>query len=526
MVLPARNVVRALVVVERESGEVLAPHVAAQFLSMRPRSNRDLLELSGALTSAQLAGRSMLPDPLPLSAALIEDSERLLKDLPTTGRDVLLAAALCRTDEVGVVLDASNADPAELLKPPMTRLIRVHDGRFHLTYEALRTMLVHTASAAALAATHSALAAALRARGLDEISIWHEHAADPTSSGVTAERLLALGEQLLAAGSVHAAFHVAHSHLVHRPCEEHASARLLAGRAALMAGCLHDARHSLDSPGVASAGVVSAEQEGRRALAAVASLVDGPPQNPEWLVRIGAQMMVLQAASESPADRRVTTQLIDFISTWYDDRDEADAIHSRTFLATPRAPARWPWTTTTGQISPLIEACLHAQHVGLQIDHGDLQGAADSLTDGLIRLPMTHVSGGAMASAAQVLGRRVESFHPAFGRVLNALAPTSVVEPNLPAHSHPSTSVLVAAAAGIRTPADANDPGAEVKTLRAMTGREREVLALVADGLSNRDIGERLAISARTVEVHLGKIYRKLHVRSRAQLLAMLDHHM
>jgi DNA-binding NarL/FixJ family response regulator len=46
--------------------------------------------------------------------------------------------------------------------------------------------------------------------------------------------------------------------------------------------------------------------------------------------------------------------------------------------------------------------------------------------------------------------------------------------------------------------------------------REREVLALVSAGLTDRAIGERLGISARTVGNHLGSILTKLGVESRA----------
>ncbi|GIE92880.1 helix-turn-helix transcriptional regulator [Paractinoplanes rishiriensis] len=63
------------------------------------------------------------------------------------------------------------------------------------------------------------------------------------------------------------------------------------------------------------------------------------------------------------------------------------------------------------------------------------------------------------------------------------------------------------------TPPDP-DPGDE---LGALTQREREVLAAVAEGLTNREIGERLFISERTVGVHVGHIFDKLQVRTRVQ---------
>jgi pimeloyl-ACP methyl ester carboxylesterase len=49
-----------------------------------------------------------------------------------------------------------------------------------------------------------------------------------------------------------------------------------------------------------------------------------------------------------------------------------------------------------------------------------------------------------------------------------------------------------------------------------LSGREREVLALVADGLSNEEIAERLYLSPRTVERHLSNIYVKLRVSGKA----------
>jgi DNA-binding CsgD family transcriptional regulator len=53
--------------------------------------------------------------------------------------------------------------------------------------------------------------------------------------------------------------------------------------------------------------------------------------------------------------------------------------------------------------------------------------------------------------------------------------------------------------------------------LTALTVRELEVLAAVAEGLTNREIGNRLFISERTVGVHVGHIFDKLQVRSRVQ---------
>ena len=49
-----------------------------------------------------------------------------------------------------------------------------------------------------------------------------------------------------------------------------------------------------------------------------------------------------------------------------------------------------------------------------------------------------------------------------------------------------------------------------------LTARELEVLALVADGLTDAEVAERLVVSIRTVHAHLRSIYRKIDVRSRS----------
>jgi DNA-binding NarL/FixJ family response regulator len=59
----------------------------------------------------------------------------------------------------------------------------------------------------------------------------------------------------------------------------------------------------------------------------------------------------------------------------------------------------------------------------------------------------------------------------------------------------------------------------------ALTAREREIASLMADGLSNHDIAERLVISEGTVEVHVKHILGKLGFRSRTQVAGWVAHH-
>lgn len=80
-----------------------------------------------------------------------------------------------------------------------------------------------------------------------------------------------------------------------------------------------------------------------------------------------------------------------------------------------------------------------------------------------------------------------------------------------------SADRLAAACGGLRTPALRN----AAKPL-PLSAREREVAALVALGLSNRDIADRLTVSLRTVEGHLYRIFQKLDVTQRDELAALI----
>ena len=51
----------------------------------------------------------------------------------------------------------------------------------------------------------------------------------------------------------------------------------------------------------------------------------------------------------------------------------------------------------------------------------------------------------------------------------------------------------------------------------ALSARESQILRLVADGMSNREIAEQLFLSRHTVECHIKRIYRKLAVPSRTR---------
>lgn len=65
----------------------------------------------------------------------------------------------------------------------------------------------------------------------------------------------------------------------------------------------------------------------------------------------------------------------------------------------------------------------------------------------------------------------------------------------------------------------------ESEALVTLTAAERRVAVLALDGLPNRAIAERLMVSVKAVEGHLSKIYRKLGVSSRSDLIATVGRH-
>ncbi|MEU0971461.1 response regulator transcription factor, partial [Streptomyces sp. NPDC005917] len=62
------------------------------------------------------------------------------------------------------------------------------------------------------------------------------------------------------------------------------------------------------------------------------------------------------------------------------------------------------------------------------------------------------------------------------------------------------------------------DTGMELKEL---TSREREAVALVAQGLSNDQVADRMVISPMTAKTHINRAMAKLHARDRAQLVVL-----
>jgi NarL family two-component system response regulator LiaR len=81
---------------------------------------------------------------------------------------------------------------------------------------------------------------------------------------------------------------------------------------------------------------------------------------------------------------------------------------------------------------------------------------------------------------------------------------------------HRGGSVLDPAIAG-RVLAEVASPSGVDPGLEQLTAREREVLALLGEGLSNKDLAARLFVAEKTVKTHVSAILAKLHLADRTQ---------
>jgi len=107
----------------------------------------------------------------------------------------------------------------------------------------------------------------------------------------------------------------------------------------------------------------------------------------------------------------------------------------------------------------------------------------------------------------------------AAGYLIKDMAPAELVEAVLEAgHGEPQIAPAIAS----RLLSDLVGGSAEgaVDPLELLSEREREVLALLAEGLRNREIGDRLFISESTVKTHVRHVLDKLQTRNRAEAAA------
>jgi two-component system, NarL family, nitrate/nitrite response regulator NarL len=100
-------------------------------------------------------------------------------------------------------------------------------------------------------------------------------------------------------------------------------------------------------------------------------------------------------------------------------------------------------------------------------------------------------------------------------------APAGVLAPDATAEQLDAALRAVVAGLLVRSAATQEPRGfAPAEDVPLLTPREREILALIGDGLSNKAMARRLGISVHTVKFHLEALFAKLDATSRAEAVA------
>ncbi len=134
------------------------------------------------------------------------------------------------------------------------------------------------------------------------------------------------------------------------------------------------------------------------------------------------------------------------------------------------------------------------------------------------RLPGTRI---VMLTASSSERHLVEAIRAgASGYLTKDLAPEALLRAVRGAHRGELAVGRRMSARLVRHLVDASRAGGrseDDQELDTLSSREREVLRLLADGLTDREIAEALTLSPRTVETHVGSILRKLGARNRSE---------
>ncbi|EFE9469189.1 DNA-binding response regulator [Escherichia coli] len=138
------------------------------------------------------------------------------------------------------------------------------------------------------------------------------------------------------------------------------------------------------------------------------------------------------------------------------------------------------------------------------------------------RIPGVSIQG---ASQADELWQKLESYPEALvmldgdqdGEFCYWLLQKTVVQ-------FPEVKVLITAMGMMFLPGDwRTTPEKDIKDLKSLSARQREILTMLAAGESNKEIGRALNISTGTVKAHLESLYRRLEVKNRTQAAMMLN---
>lgn len=212
-----------------------------------------------------------------------------------------------------------------------------------------------------------------------------------------------------------------------------------------------------------------------------------------WLSALGIAALADQAAADRLAGRDPAPRL-----------DLGARLLNRAVVTADRGRPRG------GQLGPEGRAWLARAHA----EHARLLGVADP---DAWAAAVTEFDYGYRYELARTRWRHAEALLGAGDRA----AASTVAAAALAESRAIGAAPLVTAVTDLARRGRLDVPGVVAGGTDVLTGREAEVLALAAEGLSNRQIGERLYISGKTVSVHMSRVLDKLGAGGRAEAVAI-----
>ncbi|MFC7386137.1 response regulator [Sphaerisporangium rhizosphaerae] len=173
--------------------------------------------------------------------------------------------------------------------------------------------------------------------------------------------------------------------------------------------------------------------------------------------------------------------------------------------------------------------------VGEAADGAEAVAMAGALTPDVVlldlRMPVLDGLGALREMAALGLGARVivltsvsdgQDVAPAMrsgaaGFLYKDVEPAALAQAVRSVHGGQVVLAPEAAEAVLSQPPGGKDHGSAAGTVAVLTDREREVLALIASGRSNREIARHLVVAEKTVKTHVSNVLMKLGVQDRTQ---------
>lgn len=510
----ATRTARLMTALGEESRTPVCPSVAARIGDFARDDPAAVSEVAARLSPAQLSGRAMLPELLPIVPAMRASVS--LGPFNAAERRVLLRAALSATGQAEVLLAASAVDTSVLLFGPLSEVLRIDSGRVEFLDERMRSLIVEETSAYETRRAHAELGRAAERAGNPGAALLHEaRAAEPEARRSLPRRLTQEAASQLERGFTWNATLLARQAVATAP-EQASGARSVLARAAFWHGCFDDAREMLDEH--------AAHDPQLAGLARLMEKIEtGPEPGGDDRLRALRAKKWLLGAVEARDDLKVLESVVVAEQFWHAGQvDEADDLHARMLLSARARQSSAGWEPGTSQPTPLIQANVCIIRAELTMREGAMAEAARILVAGASELPMALAAAGVVPKLIRSLAAAGAPLDVALADAYDRQLRTVSGKYELTGPLQAQRAVAAMRASGGR-PSEQRVSDSALGLRSQLTPRQCAVWDLLAGGLTNREIGESLGISERTVEVHVAAILRKAGVTSRSRLLALFN---